>query len=79
MSLAWPNCMPLASAKLCSNCDYISDARGETCPACGAFANWLPLARLLAADLSNVQIAVCPVCDMPVGECRHSQTKGAAA
>jgi RNA polymerase subunit RPABC4/transcription elongation factor Spt4 len=39
----------LAKAKLCSNCEGISDATGERCPACGSVANWLTLASLLGS------------------------------
>ena len=48
--------IPLAQAKLCANCEGISDAKGETCPACGAFANWLSIARLLASPQEKAQI-----------------------
>ena len=41
--------LPLSNAKLCMNCEQISDARGETCPACAARANWLPIGRLLGS------------------------------
>jgi hypothetical protein len=37
----------LAAAKLCMNCEFISDAKHELCPKCGCFANWLPLGKLL--------------------------------
>lgn len=38
----------LAKAKLCMNCEYISDATKETCPHCGEFANWLSVSNALS-------------------------------
>ena len=49
MSLTLGNSLSLSSAKMCLNCETISDARGETCPACAARANWLPIGRLLGS------------------------------
>ena len=46
--------IPLATARLCSNCEHICDARGEHCPKCGAFANWLSIAKLLSAKPDQV-------------------------
>jgi RNA polymerase subunit RPABC4/transcription elongation factor Spt4 len=58
MSVTWGsmNSVSLSRARLCSNCEQISDARGETCPACGAFANWLSLANLLGASREKTEI-----------------------
>lgn len=39
--------IPLASAKLCVNCECISNATTETCPQCGSYANWLEVKRVL--------------------------------
>jgi len=45
--VAMPVTVPLADAKLCLNCEYISNATKETCPQCAAPANWLILANIL--------------------------------
>ena len=56
MSLTWGNSLPLERAALCMNCEQISDARSEYCPSCAAFANWLPIERVLEARKKSEQM-----------------------
>jgi RNA polymerase subunit RPABC4/transcription elongation factor Spt4 len=51
MSLTWgASSLDLSRAKLCMNCETISDATGERCPKCAAIANWLTLSTVLSED-----------------------------
>lgn len=56
---------PLASAVLCPNCDFVSDATGEACPKCGSKSLMSVARALVRVPTMTEQCAADQCADCP--------------